>query len=105
MDKVKIQPNKEYTTQEIHDLKLFPWTYHPRTISRFLIKEQFGENMLKAKIEGKGRQRRYFVTGKNIIKFLKVHGKLLMQNTSRPKQKNVKKNNRGKTTRTSRTHN
>ena len=74
---MKIKPRKEYTIAEIYSQRLFPWANCERTINRWIMRDRDRENILKAKITGKGRLTRYYVKGSNIRKFITKYGNIL----------------------------
>lgn len=73
----QVDTSKEYTIGDIRKSGVFPWAKHYQTIVRFVKKDFFGENILKARIEGEKQNTRYFIKGENIIKYLKKHGDVL----------------------------
>jgi hypothetical protein len=91
MEVEAIQAKKEYTAAEINTLRIFPWTHCTNTVSRWINRDFFGENMLKARIEGSGRSTRYYVLGKELINYKKKYETMLMQNSRTPRQTWIKK--------------
>lgn len=69
----KIEAKKIYNITEMRMLNIFPWISRKNQISyRNAVIEDFtGENLLKAKITGRGRGRDYKIKGINIINYLK----------------------------------
>lgn len=80
-----------YSLTEIAERKLFPWVRNERSVRKHLEADLAGPNLLKAQITGADSQKRYLVSGKNIIKYLQIHGLALMATARKPKQKDVKK--------------
>lgn len=83
---LKKRRGRKYTAQDIRELKLFPWATSDRTITKVIERDAYsGENILHAQIHGEGRQRRYYIEGANIMKFVTKYGPALMPG-AKPKQ-------------------
>lgn len=76
--------NTEYTVQGIREANIFPWARNERTIARIIRQDMKEGNELCARIEGEGNGRRYFVKGKNIIKYIERYGPVLMRTIRKP---------------------
>lgn len=83
-------PKREYSIEEIRELRLIPWARDQRIIRKIILLDQKGEQILNATITGKATQRRYLVRGSNIIKYLKKYGPALMHTARKPKQRHGK---------------
>ncbi len=68
----KVKPERIYNLTNMREDSVFPWVgkKYPAGYAGVVIDDKFGENILKAKITGKGQGRSYKIKGKNIIKFL-----------------------------------
>lgn len=86
VETLKRSPKREYTIEEIRELRLIPWARDVRTIRKIILLDSKGEKLLAAKITGKDSQRRYLVRGAQIIKYLKKYGPVLMHTARKPKQ-------------------
>lgn len=94
VDYLKKRRYVKFTAQTIRELKLFPWATSDRTIVKIIEQDAtFGENILRAQIYGEGRQRRYYIKGAHIIKYLEKYGPALMRT---PKPKHNEKNKKAK---------
>lgn len=69
----RIDPKKEYELTTLAKLGVFPQK-DLRTLRKIVQRDYWGENLLKAKIEGEGNGKRYQIKGANIIKFLERYG-------------------------------
>lgn len=66
-----IEPKRHYAAQELASLGVFK-TKDIRTVGRVLFRDSKAKKpVLKAEIRGEGRQRRYYVLGKNVLAYLK----------------------------------
>lgn len=81
----KINPRKDYTSTDILRENLFPWAKHPLTLKKLIRKDAQGENLLEVKIEGVGRQTRYLIKGKNLLRFTRKYGTYLLGNVRKAK--------------------
>lgn len=79
IDYLKKRRARKFTAQEIRELKLFPWATSDRGIVKVIDRDAlFGEGgILRAQISGEGRQRRYWIRGANIIKYIERYGPAL----------------------------
>ena len=87
---------KEFSVNEFREHRLLPWALNYRTLTRLVKSDFFGENVLKARIEGEGNGARYFIKGENIINYKKKYGTVMMLRVRKPKQKYANKNKRSK---------
>jgi len=81
---------RDFTSTEIEEMNLFPWAKNSRNRTALMKADMFGDNILKARIQGEMYQTRYMVTGANIIRYLTKHGPSMMM-TVRPKKKRCQK--------------
>jgi hypothetical protein len=65
-----IDSEKTYSKYEIIQLGVLGKT--EPTVRKKILEDAAGRNILKAKVEGAGRERRYFVKGENLIKYVEV---------------------------------
>jgi hypothetical protein len=72
--KAGMDPEKEYGLMELQAAGFFPWAKNTRTLVKIIENDRNGENMLRAKVTGEGRLRRYRVKGKHVKKFLEKYG-------------------------------
>jgi len=86
VDYLKGMPETEFSVQGIRAIGAIPWAKSYRTLTKIIKQDFFGENILKARIEGEGRQQRYFVKASNIINYLEKYGPALMATVRKPKQ-------------------
>lgn len=92
IDYLKKFAEVEFSSQEIRTQGLFPWARNDRTIVKLIERDTTsGENILRARIEGEGRQRRYFIKGRQIIKYIEKYGPALMVRVPKPKRHEHKK--------------
>lgn len=68
-----INPKTEYDLSGILALEVLP-VKDIRTLRKLVQRDLWGENLLKAEIQGEGRGMRYRIRGANIIKFLDKYG-------------------------------
>lgn len=85
IERVKNNPKKEYSSTDIEKLQIFPWAKSSRSIVTIIERDRSGENILEAKIDGKGTHLRYRISHRNIIKFLKRYAPVLINTTHQPK--------------------
>jgi hypothetical protein len=87
MDLTKaIEPKRIYTASDLVTGAYLPWARNIRTVKKLVDNDMAGENILNATIDGEGRQRRYQIEGKNIIKYIKKYGPALIGTVRKPKQ-------------------
>lgn len=67
---IKLETRKEYTSEEIQQYGLIPWAKSSRKVTQLIKEDFFGENKMKARIEGIGVRTRYFVKGQGIINYV-----------------------------------
>jgi hypothetical protein len=72
-----VDTSKEYTIGDIRKYGVFPWAKHYKTIVKLVRKDMERENILQARITGENQNTRYFIKGKNIIKYIKRYGNVL----------------------------
>lgn len=65
---MQIDPGKSYSKYEIMQLGVMGKT--TPTVSKKILQDQLGPNLLKTKIQGKGRDSRYQIKGSDLIKYL-----------------------------------
>jgi len=80
-----IKPKHTYAPADLVRMGTFPWARDHRTIVKLIEQDLAGENILEADVSGEGRQRRYQVVGKNIIKYLNKYAAVLMSTARKPK--------------------
>lgn len=80
-----IKPKQSYGPADITRMGLFPWARHQRTVVKLIVQDRAGENLLQANVTGEGRQRRFEIEGKNIIKYLNKYAAVLMSTARKPK--------------------
>lgn len=80
-----IKPKQSYGPADIARMGTFPWARDHRTIVKLIDQDMAGENLLQANVTGTGRQRRYEIEGKNIIKYLNKYAAVLMSTARKPK--------------------
>lgn len=83
---LKGNPEREYSIAEIREHRLMPWARDYRTIGKAIKRDFFGENKLQARIEGEGRQARYYIRGKHLLAYIEIYGPYLMGTARRPKR-------------------
>ena len=71
---IEIEPEREYGLTEIQQMGIMPGMANIESIRAIVNRDRKGENMLKARIGGEGRLRRYKVKGKHLQKFLEKYG-------------------------------
>lgn len=81
-----IKPKQIYTVTDIVTENILPWARNYRTIVKLIEQDLAGENILEAEVAGEGRQRRYSISGRNIIKYVKKYGPVLIGSVRKPKQ-------------------
>lgn len=81
-----IKPKRIYTASDIVTGAYFPWARNYRTVLKLIENDMAGENILQAVEEGEGRQRRFQIQGRNIIKYIKKYGPVLIGTARKPKQ-------------------
>ena len=81
-----LKPKHQYTLMEIARGELIPWARDHRTIIKLIEQDANGAQLLAAKVEGDGRQRRYTIEGKNLKKYLTKTAPLLLHTARKPKQ-------------------
>lgn len=68
---IHVETKKLYTARELLELGVFP-RKDLRGVTRALVEDRAAEKpVLAAEIRGTGRTRRYYVLGKNVMRFLK----------------------------------
>lgn len=70
----RVDTKREYNLSQMQRDALFPWLKDRRTYREAIRNDILGPNVLQAKIIGEWRGRGYKITGKNIIKYLKLIG-------------------------------
>lgn len=65
----QIDPQKTYSLYEIIGLGVLGTQ---PTVKKKVQDDRLEKNLLDTKIEGKGRERRYHITGANLIKYIKA---------------------------------
>lgn len=88
VEALKKEPGRKLSVSDIKREGHMPWARSHRTIVGIIRADMTGPNLLKAKEEGEGKQRRYTIAGKNLIKYLEAYGPLLMSMIRKPKTKN-----------------
>lgn len=84
IDYLKDHMEDEFNQVAFMKFRFFPWAKDTRTWKRVITNDMFGENILKTRIEGEGHTSRYFIKGKNIIKYLNKYGSLKMSEIRNP---------------------
>ena len=77
---------KEFNQTEFKMFRLFPWAIDSRTWKKVVRADLSGENLLQAIVKGEGNKARYFIKGKNIIKYINKYGPLMMGKVRKPKK-------------------
>lgn len=72
LTKSKIENEKWYNLLEIVQLGLLPWCKDHKTVRNWVHRDTLGKNILKTMVVGSGKQARYHIQGKNIIKFIEA---------------------------------
>lgn len=80
-----IKPKQSYGPADITRMGLFPWARDHRTVVKLIEQDSNGEGILEARTSGQGKQKRYEIEGKNIIKYLKKYAAVLMSTARKPK--------------------
>lgn len=83
---LKRHRSSELSLQDIRSQNLVPWARDFRTLGKMIKQDFFGENLLEARIEGEGRQARYFIRASNLLTYIETYGPYLMGTTRKPKQ-------------------
>ena len=87
IDYLKRRKARKFTAQDIRELRLFPWATSDRSIVKIIEQDaHFGENILRTQIYGEGRQRRYYIRGSHLIRFIEKYGPVLNVRIPKPKQ-------------------
>lgn len=65
-----IDSNKTYSKYQIIQLGVLGKT--EPTVRKKILADQAGDNILKAKVYGKGREKRYYVKGGDLIRYVEA---------------------------------
>lgn len=90
IDYLKKHLGIEFTAQQMRAQRFFPWALNDRTIVKLIERDRCNENVLHSWVDGVGRQRRYIVKGRYIIKYIEKYGPALMVREGKPKRHNEK---------------
>lgn len=86
VEALKKEPGRKLSVTDIKREGYMPWATHHRTIVGIIRADMSGPNLLKATEEGDGKQRRYTIEARNLIKYLTAYGPLLMSMVRKPKK-------------------
>jgi len=86
VEALKKDPKRKLSVSDIKREGYMPWATHHRTIVGVIRADMTGPNLLKAKEEGEGKQRRYTIEARNLISYLTAYGPALMSMVRKPKQ-------------------
>lgn len=84
VEALKKDPGRKLSVTDIKREGYMPWATHHRTIVGVIRADMTGPNLLKAKEEGEGKQRRYTIEARNLIKYLTAYGPVLMSMVRKP---------------------
>ena len=70
MSHKEIDPQRVYSVYQIIKLGVIGTT-RP-TVTKRVTDDRLEDNILQTKVEGRGRERRYYILGANLIKYLKA---------------------------------
>lgn len=92
VDKLQINPKREYSIMEIANLELIPWAKNYRTLVKILKGGDMGWDIKNSKIHFGTQYQTYSVSGKDLIKYIINNGQALISTVR--KTKNGKQNSR-----------
>jgi len=69
-----IKKDKMYCLSEMVDEKMFNWISDYKSYRNLVEKDFFKENILQTETTGTGVGKRYYIKGRNIIKFINKYG-------------------------------
>ena len=95
VEELKKEPSRKLSVTDIRREGYMPWARSHRTIVGIILADLHGPNILKAMIEGAGRQQRYIIEARNLIKYLTAYGPVLMGLVRKPKNANGKHGAKG----------
>ena len=90
VDTLKQEPSTELSVTDIKRGNYIPWAKHHRTIVGIIEADMHGPNLLEARLTGKDQLTRYFVSKKNLIKYINTYGPALMSMVRKPNKTNGK---------------
>lgn len=90
VEALKKEPSRKLSVTDIKREGYMPWATHHRTIVGVIRADMHGPNLLGATEEGEGKQRRYTVEARNLIKYLTAYGPVLMGMVRKPSKPNGK---------------
>ena len=90
VEALKKDPRRKLSVTDIKREGYMPWATHHRTIVGVIRADMTGPNLLKATEEGEGKQRRYTVEARNLIKYLTAYGPALMSMVRKPQKAHAK---------------
>ena len=67
----KIDPERWYSLGDLVEQRLLPWVTSYQGIRNTVAKDRAGEDLLKARVEGRKPRKKYHFKGENIIRFIK----------------------------------
>lgn len=85
VEALKRDPKRKLSVSDIKREGYMPWATHHRTIVGIIRADMTGPNLLNAKEEGEGKQRRYTIEARNLINYLTAYGPVLMSMVRKPK--------------------
>jgi hypothetical protein len=88
VEALRKDPKRKLSVSDIKREGYMPWATHHRTIVGVIRADMTGPNLLKAKEEGEGKQRRYTIEARNLINYLTAYGPVLMSMVRKPKTQN-----------------
>lgn len=83
------------TGAEVLKEQYIPWATTSNAIAKYIQRDKANENILKAEIVGEGTQKRYYLTPKNIIRYVKKYAPVLLDNKQYVGNKNIDSKGKG----------
>ena len=90
VDAIMNSKKTSFTVSDIVKMGIIPWARDNRTINNIIEADSSGYSVLKATVTSDKPYRRYLIARKNLIKYLKLYGPVLMA-TVRKQKSNGKK--------------
>ncbi len=91
VESFKNSPKKFYTVTDLTKTHLIPWAKDNRTLIKHIEADRASSNILRAEITGTDNYRSYLIAHKNIIKYLKIYGPVMMTTIRKPKSNDKRK--------------
>lgn len=89
VEALRKQPLRWLSLVEMEREGVIAWAKNTRTIRKVIDRDRDADNLLRARIIGVGRQKRYTVQAAGLIRYLQAHGPSLIGTVRKVTKRNI----------------